>query len=139
MFSNTVVLILLRLLLVGCMLDFNLENASVWFFTGKCNLQKLEIDSFYSSCRYNDFNNAVKDFGSLFFAEDCLPDLFPLQVRIFVSWETNSLVAKISQKVQLMICFFSSSEWCLPNVKNFACNKFALFFFILFKVALYNL
>ncbi|KAJ1392762.1 Ubiquitin specific protease, conserved site [Sesbania bispinosa] len=48
--------------------------------------------------RYNDFNNAVKDFGSLFYAEDCLLDLFPLQIRIFVSWETSSLVAKISQK-----------------------------------------
>ncbi|XP_058738954.1 ubiquitin carboxyl-terminal hydrolase 8-like [Vicia villosa] len=48
--------------------------------------------------RYNDFNNAVKDFGRLFYAEDCLPDLFPLQLRIFVSWETSSLVAKISQK-----------------------------------------
>ncbi|TKY61900.1 Ubiquitin carboxyl-terminal hydrolase 8 [Spatholobus suberectus] len=48
--------------------------------------------------RYNDFNNAVKDFGSLSYPEDCLPDLFPLQVKIFVSWETSSLVAKISQK-----------------------------------------
>ncbi|MED6124213.1 hypothetical protein PIB30_056921 [Stylosanthes scabra] len=48
--------------------------------------------------RYNDFNNAMKDFGSLFFTEDRLPDLFPLQVRIYVSWETNSLVAKICQK-----------------------------------------
>ncbi|KAI4348860.1 hypothetical protein L6164_009529 [Bauhinia variegata] len=48
--------------------------------------------------RYNDFNNAVKDLGSLFFAEGSLPDFFPLQVRISVSWETNSLVAKISQK-----------------------------------------
>ncbi|XP_015946297.1 ubiquitin carboxyl-terminal hydrolase 8 [Arachis duranensis] len=48
--------------------------------------------------RYNDFNNAMKDFGSLFFAEDCLHDLFPLQIRIYVSWETNSLVAKICQK-----------------------------------------
>ncbi|MED6106190.1 hypothetical protein PIB30_002642 [Stylosanthes scabra] len=48
--------------------------------------------------RYNDFNNTKKDFGSLFFTEDRLPDLFPLQVRIYVSWETNSLVAKICQK-----------------------------------------
>ncbi|XP_020226507.1 ubiquitin carboxyl-terminal hydrolase 8 isoform X2 [Cajanus cajan] len=48
--------------------------------------------------RYNDFNNAVKDFGSLSYAEDSLLDLFPLQVKIFVSWETSSLVAKISQK-----------------------------------------
>ncbi|KAK7396784.1 hypothetical protein VNO78_17942 [Psophocarpus tetragonolobus] len=48
--------------------------------------------------RYNDFNNGLKDFGRLSYTEDCLPDLFPLQVKIFVSWETNSLVAKISQK-----------------------------------------
>ncbi|XP_019455365.1 PREDICTED: ubiquitin carboxyl-terminal hydrolase 8-like isoform X2 [Lupinus angustifolius] len=45
-------------------------------------------------------NNATQDFGSLLHSEseDCLPDLFPLQLGIFVSWETNSLVAKISQK-----------------------------------------
>ncbi|KAI9090730.1 hypothetical protein K1719_028583 [Acacia pycnantha] len=48
--------------------------------------------------RCSDNNNAVKDFGSLFYADDYLPDLFPLQVRIFVSCETNSLEAKISQK-----------------------------------------
>ncbi|KAL9332168.1 hypothetical protein ACSQ67_001778 [Phaseolus vulgaris] len=48
--------------------------------------------------RYNDFNNAAKDVGSLSNAEDCLPELFPLQIKIFVSWETSSLVAKISQK-----------------------------------------
>ncbi|KAK4281744.1 hypothetical protein QN277_013201 [Acacia crassicarpa] len=48
--------------------------------------------------RCSDNNNAVKDFGSLFYADDYLPDLFSLQVRIFVSWETNSLEAKISQK-----------------------------------------
>ncbi|KAH1070983.1 hypothetical protein AAZX31_03G183800 [Glycine max] len=48
--------------------------------------------------RHNDFNNAVKDFGSIPYEEDCLPDLFPLQVKIFVSWETSLLVAKISQK-----------------------------------------
>ncbi|RDX76461.1 Ubiquitin carboxyl-terminal hydrolase 8, partial [Mucuna pruriens] len=48
--------------------------------------------------RYNDLNNAVKDFGSLSYEEDSLPDLFPLQIKIFVSWETSSLVARISQK-----------------------------------------
>ncbi|KAE9590782.1 putative ubiquitinyl hydrolase 1 [Lupinus albus] len=50
--------------------------------------------------RYNDFNNAMKNIGSLFHSEpeDCLPDLYPLQLRIFVCWETSSLVAKISQK-----------------------------------------
>ncbi|KAK7284765.1 hypothetical protein RJT34_19518 [Clitoria ternatea] len=50
--------------------------------------------------RYGDFNNAMKDFGSLSNpnSEYCLLELFPLQVRIFVSWETSSLLAKISQK-----------------------------------------
>ncbi|KAG4913606.1 hypothetical protein JHK85_054996 [Glycine max] len=51
-----------------------------------------------SARQYNDFNNAVKDFGSIPYEEESLPDLFPLQVKIFVSWETSSLVAKISQK-----------------------------------------
>ncbi|KAL2971124.1 hypothetical protein AAZX31_15G176500 [Glycine max] len=40
----------------------------------------------------------LKDFGSIPYEEDCLPDLFALQVKIFVSWETSLLVAKISQK-----------------------------------------
>ncbi|OIV92275.1 hypothetical protein TanjilG_00293 [Lupinus angustifolius] len=53
--------------------------------------------------RYNDFNNAMKNIGSLFHteSEDCLPDLYPLQLRIFVCWETSSLVAKINQKVHI--------------------------------------
>ncbi|KAK2418567.1 ubiquitin carboxyl-terminal hydrolase [Trifolium repens] len=48
--------------------------------------------------RYNDFNNAVKDFGRIFYEEEGLLDLFPLQLRIYVSWETSSLAAKISQE-----------------------------------------
>ncbi|XP_057438932.1 ubiquitin carboxyl-terminal hydrolase 8-like [Lotus japonicus] len=46
--------------------------------------------------RYNDFNNAVNS------EEDCLLDLFPLQVRISVSGETSSLVATISQKENMV-------------------------------------
>ncbi|KAG4949578.1 hypothetical protein JHK85_043455 [Glycine max] len=42
----------------------------------------------------------LKDFGSIPYEEDCLPDLFALQVKIFVSWETSLLVAKISQKIE---------------------------------------
>ncbi|XP_014496181.1 ubiquitin carboxyl-terminal hydrolase 8 [Vigna radiata var. radiata] len=48
--------------------------------------------------RYNDSNSEVKDLGSLSNAEDCLPELFPLQVKIFFSLETSSLEAKISLK-----------------------------------------
>ncbi|XP_027349205.1 ubiquitin carboxyl-terminal hydrolase 8-like isoform X2 [Abrus precatorius] len=71
--------------------------------------------------RYNDFNNAVKDFGSFSYAEDSLPDLFPLQVRIFVSWETSSLVAKINHKVHIWdfsgqtTQFFLNDKARLPN------------------------
>lgn len=60
--------------------------------------------------RYNDFNNAAKDFGRLFYAEDCLPDLFPLQLRIFVSWETSSLVAKISEKENVSDFYKKASD-----------------------------
>jgi len=85
-------------------LHFKLENISRWFLqdhiTYRC--RKLIQYLSHSSCRYNDFNNAVKDVESLSDAEDCLPELFPLQVKIFVSLETSSLVAKISQKVKLM-------------------------------------
>lgn len=59
----------------------------------------LKVYLFDSSCRCTDSNNSVKDFRGLFYAEDCFLDLFPLQVRIFGLWETNSLVAKISRKV----------------------------------------
>ncbi|XP_050908110.1 ubiquitin carboxyl-terminal hydrolase 8 [Lathyrus oleraceus] len=71
------------------------------------------IHSLRALKRYNDFNNAVKDFGRLFYAEDCLPDLFPLQLRIFVSWETSSLVAKISQKEN--VSDFYKKAWDIFN------------------------
>ncbi|KAK9289719.1 hypothetical protein L1049_007878 [Liquidambar formosana] len=47
---------------------------------------------------HNDSNEAVKDVGSLLAAEDCMEDVFPLQIRLSVLWETNSLVVKIRQK-----------------------------------------
>lgn len=40
---------------------------------------------------------------SFFGDEEFLKDVFSLQIRLFVSWETNSLVVKISQKVSFII------------------------------------
>ncbi|KAJ7976227.1 Ubiquitin carboxyl-terminal hydrolase [Quillaja saponaria] len=48
--------------------------------------------------RLNDFNSVVRNIGSDFHAEYYGVDVFPLQIRLSVSWETNSLVVKISQK-----------------------------------------
>ncbi|XP_054816483.1 ubiquitin carboxyl-terminal hydrolase 8-like isoform X2 [Prosopis cineraria] len=75
--------------------------------------------------RCSDSNYAVKDFGSLFYTDDCLPDLFSLQVRIFVSWETNSLVAKISQKenmayVYMKACKIFISEYDPVQILDFS-------------------
>ncbi|KAK7337337.1 hypothetical protein VNO77_17904 [Canavalia gladiata] len=82
--------------------------------------------------RYNDFNNAVKDFGSPSYAEDCLPDLFPLQVRLFVSWETSSLVAKISQKENVAdfyekACDIFSSAYSPVHIWDFSGQTTQLF------------
>lgn len=68
--------------------------------TSTYKIQKWKLIHVTTFCRYNDFNNAVNS------EEDCLLDLFPLQVRISVSGETSSLVATISQKVELMLCLF---------------------------------
>ena len=43
--------------------------------------------------------DGVSSFGD----EEFLKDLFSLQISLFISWETNSLVVKISQKVSSMI------------------------------------
>ncbi|XP_028789871.1 ubiquitin carboxyl-terminal hydrolase 8 [Neltuma alba] len=75
--------------------------------------------------RCNDYDNAVKDFGSLCYTDDCSPDLFSLQVRIFVSWETNSLVAKISQKENMVDVYMKagnifSSEYKPVHILDFS-------------------
>lgn len=59
----------------------------------------LGIDFFWSFCRHNDLDTAVKDIGSVFGAGDSFQDVFPIQIRLFVLGETNSLVVKIYQKV----------------------------------------
>ncbi|KAF2287433.1 hypothetical protein GH714_039882 [Hevea brasiliensis] len=50
---------------------------------------------------HNDSKKAVKDVHHPFLSEDDLEDVFPLQIRLSVSWETNSLVVKISLKVHI--------------------------------------
>lgn len=48
--------------------------------------------------RHNDFE-ATSNYGGRFLrAEDTLQDVFPLQIRILVSWETNLLTVKINRK-----------------------------------------
>lgn len=47
---------------------------------------------------HNDSNAAEKDVGSILAAEVYTQDVFPLQIRLSVSWGTNSLLVKISQK-----------------------------------------
>ncbi|XP_021652406.2 ubiquitin carboxyl-terminal hydrolase 8 isoform X2 [Hevea brasiliensis] len=54
---------------------------------------------------HNDSKKAVKDVHHPFLSEDDLEDVFPLQIRLSVSWETNSLVVKISLKDN-MIAFY---------------------------------
>lgn len=97
---------------------------------------KLKIDSFYSSCRFNDFNDAVKYFGNNFCEGDCLADLFPLKARISVSLETNSLVLKISQEVRLAFCLLSP-EFTLQGIGILLVNSLNSIFYLL-RVALHN-
>ncbi|XP_015870895.3 ubiquitin carboxyl-terminal hydrolase 8 [Ziziphus jujuba] len=52
--------------------------------------------------RHNNLNAAEKGFRRLFGAGDVLQDVFPLQIKLFVSWERNSLVVTISQKDNLI-------------------------------------
>ncbi|XP_048236014.1 ubiquitin carboxyl-terminal hydrolase 8 isoform X2 [Ricinus communis] len=47
---------------------------------------------------HNDSKAAVQDVDSPLLAEDDLEDVFPLQIRLSVSPETNSLIVKISLK-----------------------------------------
>ncbi|KAL5808588.1 hypothetical protein ACOSQ3_029279 [Xanthoceras sorbifolium] len=47
---------------------------------------------------WHDSKAAAKDVGSSLIVEDNLQDVFPLQIRLSVSWETNLLVVKISLK-----------------------------------------
>lgn len=71
------------------------------------------IDLFCSFYRHNDSKAAVKDFGSSFAADE--QDVFPLQIRLSVSQETNSLLVKISLEVNFVFCslFSFGPVFCL--------------------------
>lgn len=75
------------------------------------------IDLFYSFCRHYDLNAVVYP-GSLGGAGDSVQDVFPIQIRLFVLWETNSLVVKISQKVR-----FAKYSSILVLTATLTCNS----------------
>lgn len=75
-----------------------------------------------SSCRHNDFNTTAMDDGSSFGDEEFLKDVISLQIRLIVSWETNSLVVKISQKVSFMIESFFFFL-CSPSLSLWFCIR----------------
>ena len=56
----------------------------------------IHLFSFY---RYNDFRTSEEDARYPFVAEDRSQEVFPLQIRLSFSPETNSLLVKISLKV----------------------------------------
>ncbi|KAM1948144.1 hypothetical protein ACFX15_008374 [Malus domestica] len=74
--------------------------------------------------RHNDFNAAAKDNVSFFGAEN-LNDIYSLQIRLFVSWETNSLFVKITQKDNAIVsykraCNVFSSEYVPLHIWDFS-------------------
>lgn len=52
--------------------------------------------------RHNDLHAARKDFGTFYGAEDFAQNVFPLQIKLLVSLDTNSLVVNIAKKVSLL-------------------------------------
>ncbi|XP_030925271.1 ubiquitin carboxyl-terminal hydrolase 8-like [Quercus lobata] len=74
--------------------------------------------------RHNDLSAAVYH-GSLCGDGDSLQDIFPIQIRLFVLWETNSLVVKISQKDNVLefykrACKIFSSKSAPLNIWDFS-------------------
>ncbi|XP_062167750.1 ubiquitin carboxyl-terminal hydrolase 8-like [Alnus glutinosa] len=74
---------------------------------------------------HNDLNVAVKDIGSHNGAGDPLQDVFPIQIRLSVLWETNSLVVKVSQKDNVLgfykrACNIFSSEFDPLSIWDFS-------------------
>ncbi|KAL4606707.1 hypothetical protein ACB092_09G122800 [Castanea dentata] len=74
--------------------------------------------------RHNDLNAAVYR-GSLYGDGDSLQDIFPIQISLFVLWETNSLVVKISQKDNVLefykrACKVFSSKSAPLNIWDFS-------------------
>ncbi|KAK9986505.1 hypothetical protein SO802_031456 [Lithocarpus litseifolius] len=74
--------------------------------------------------RHNDLSAAVYH-GSLCGDGDSFQDIFPIQIRLFVLWETNSLVVKISQKDNVLefykrACKVFSSKSAPLNIWDFS-------------------
>ena len=56
-------------------------------------------------CRHSDSKLSTKEGRSFSVAEDDIADVYPLQFRISVLRETNSLGVRISKKVSVQKCF----------------------------------
>lgn len=57
--------------------------------------------SIFYLCRHSDSKAALKDSKNFSAAEDDMSDVYPLQLRLSVLKETNSLSVRISKKVSL--------------------------------------
>lgn len=55
----------------------------------------------FLATRHSDSKCAVKNGKSFLAAEDDMADVYPLQLRLSVSRETNSLGVRISKKVSV--------------------------------------
>lgn len=57
--------------------------------------------------RHSDSKVSVKDGRSFSAAEDDMTDVYPLQLRLSVSRETNSMGVKVTKKVSICsLCLF---------------------------------
>ena len=61
------------------------------------------ITCFYIFFRHSDSKNAIKDERGISSTEDDMADVYPLQLRLSVQKETNSLGVRISRKVSLTL------------------------------------
>lgn len=67
--------------------------------------------------RHNDSKGVMKDVNGSFIAEDYSQDVFPIQIRLSVSRETNSLVVKISSKDNLVSSYRRACNIFVPKSK----------------------
>eukprot|EP00258_Populus_trichocarpa_P043285 XP_024459304.1 ubiquitin carboxyl-terminal hydrolase 8 [Populus trichocarpa] len=67
--------------------------------------------------RHNDSKGVMKVVSGSFIAEDYSQDVFPLQIRLSVSRETNSLVVKISSKDNLVSSYRRACNIFAPKSK----------------------
>lgn len=67
-----------------------------------CSRATLCIDMF-DLCRHDDYTAVNKVDHSSLLTDDDRDQVFPLKIRLSVSWETNSLLVKIKLKVVFCI------------------------------------